>query len=279
MRNFGCTSAALLSALAVSTASAADLPARQARVDVPVAAYAPRWDGVYFGLSGGGAWGRSDGAVNVSSATLALFPPVLPTIDAGGTNRIKFGGALLGAQVGYNFAIGDRFVLGAESDLSWTNLSGAVSTGGIVPIFNGPFSFNQSVRADWLATLRGRAGFAPFNDFLVYATGGLAAARIRAASDFADSFNEYEFYRNSATRLGWTVGAGLEYAIGPNWSAKLEYLHSEFGTLSGLGSSLLVDGSTAWVQHRAGRPTMDSARFGVNYRFGDSQPAPIVARY
>jgi outer membrane immunogenic protein len=279
MRHFTYRSAAILAALTATAASAADLPSRNLRVEAPVMASSPRWDGAYIGLNAGGAWGASEGTLIISSALLAMFPPIIPTINTAGSNRINLGGALLGAQAGYNFAIGDKFVLGVESDIAWTNLSGSVSTSGMVPVFNGPFGFNQRVSADWLATVRGRAGFAAFDDVLIYATGGLAVTRIRTSSDFADSFAEYEFYKNSATRLGWTVGAGLEYAFGPHWSAKLEYLHTEFPGISGMGSSVLADGSSALVYHNTRNLKTDSVRLGLNYRFAAGATAPLVAKY
>ena len=61
--------------------------------------------------------------------------------------------------------------------------------------------------------------------------------------------------KDSGTHAGWTVGAGAEMALTPNWSVKAEYLYLSFaersftvtGTDNGLNNNLL--------------------RFGVNYRF------------
>jgi outer membrane immunogenic protein len=265
--------------LAAMPASAADLPAPKLFAAPSTSASPYNWQGSYVGLLIGGAWGQTQTATAVTSSTLALFPPIIPTIDAAGSNTLASSGAIVGGQIGYNFAVAERFILGAEADLAWTSLSGSKSTAGIVPIFNGPFAFDQRLRSDWLGTVRGRAGFAAFDHLLAYATGGLAVTGQHYASDFGDAFNEFQFYRHSSTRLGWTLGAGLEYEFGAKWSAKLEYLHTEFAGISGTGYSLLADGSTALVQNQTGRQTIDSVRFGINYHMSASAPAAVVAKY
>ncbi len=32
--------------------------------------------------------------------------------------------------------------------------------------------------------------------------------------------------------MGWTIGAGAEYALNPSWSLKAEYQHFDFGSMS-----------------------------------------------
>ena len=61
------------------------------------------------------------------------------------------------------------------------------------------------------------------------------------------------------TRMGWTAGAGLEYAFAPSWSAKLEYNFMDFGDKS--------------VSFAPGRSTdidqqIHAVKLGVNYKFG-----------
>ena len=65
-------------------------------------------------------------------------------------------------------------------------------------------------------------------------------------------------YSDSKTRVGWTVGAGIEKKFSPNWSAKLEYLYLDFGTqtfLSGTG----LDTDVHLRDH--------IVRLGLNYQF------------
>ncbi|HEY8008616.1 MAG TPA: outer membrane beta-barrel protein [Methylocella sp.] len=49
-------------------------------------------------------------------------------------------------------------------------------------------------------------------------------------------------------RLGGTLGAGVEYGLTPNWSAKVEYLYTAAAALE--------------------RSHINEVRVGVNYRFG-----------
>src|SRR6202000_1731518 len=122
-------------------------------------------------------------------------------------------GFLGGLQGGYNYQIG-QFVLGVEGDWSWSGMSGASSFG----------ANNFTTDVDWTATLTGRAGIA-FDRWLVYAKGGAAWARDR----FSTKFYTAPGVEVTDTRLGWTVGAGVEYAFAPQWTAKLEYNYMDFG--------------------------------------------------
>ena len=86
-----------------------------------------------------------------------------------------------------------------------------------------------SISAHWLYTLRGRFGYA-WNNWMLYGTGGLAVTRINLATSYTNMalparvVFESEAASKSETKVGWTVGAGAEYAISQKWTAKLEYL-------------------------------------------------------
>ena len=109
---------------------------------------------------------------------------------------------------------------------------------------------------------RVRLGAAPANSWLAYVTGGVALADVEAIAHQAngDSFSE------SHVRAGWTAGAGIEYAIDKNWSAKLEYLHvvlNDTPYLNNLNSA--ING----VNRGGGVPLSDEiVRAGINYRIG-----------
>lgn len=244
----------------------------------PVAIETPvGWGGFYMGAFAGYGWGATPATIELASATMALFPPIIPTIEQAGSNKIKWAGALIGLSGGYNFMLGENLLAGVEGDLTVPFMSGRARTGGIVPIFNGPFSFDQTTSMDWMSTLRARMGLVLTDRAMAYVTGGLALAQLRHSSDFADVFSEYEFFRLRANKVGWTLGGGLEYAFTPNWSAKIEYLHAAFGGASDMGYSILNDGSIAWVHHKLRDTSIDMVRVGVNYRFGGR--APVVAKF
>jgi outer membrane immunogenic protein len=151
-------------------------------------------------------------------------------------------GGLAGGTAGFNWQLG-RGVLGLESDLDWSSLHGTSTA--LCP--------GCTTNNDWLATVRGRAGLA-FDRFMPYVTGGLAVGDIRATAP--------GFPGNRDTNAGWTVGAGLEYALTNNWSAKAEYLHVDLGKLN-CGFSC---GATA---NNNVSVRSDQVRGGLNFRFGN----------
>jgi len=71
----------------------------------------------------------------------------------------------------------------------------------------------------------------------------------------------------SKFRAGWTVGGGIETAIAPNWTVKLEYLYVDFGKANYFD---VVPG----VPETIGL-NVNVVRAGINYRFGN----PVIARY
>jgi len=189
-RILGLLAATALATAAVSSVSAADLPARAAP---PVFAAVPvfTWTGFYVGGNLGWGWRDDD------NETVVLTGPGIPaglvgTLNFDNGNDGNFTG---GGQIGYNYQIGS-FVIGAEADIQWidTDDNDAVFVPG--PGFAGTFVPGQfENNADWWGTVRLRAGVA-FDRFLVYATGGLA-------------------YTEDNT--GWTAGGGVEWALPVNW--------------------------------------------------------------
>jgi len=110
-------------------------------------------------------------------------------------------------------------------------------------------------KSDALGTVRARGGYAIDNS-LIYATGGLAVAQIKA---YDAGFTNVAAQSGSAVRLGWTVGAGVEQKLDAHWSVKAEYLYTSFAratyfTLTGYAPEK-VDMNANIV------------RAGVNYKF------------
>ncbi|MVT54497.1 outer membrane beta-barrel protein [Bradyrhizobium yuanmingense] len=145
-------------------------------------------------------------------------------------NPTKPSGFVAGVQAGYNFQNGPG-VFGVEGDIQ---AAGADDT-------FAPWKFSNP----WFGTLRGRAGYA-FNNVLFYGTAGLAFGELRA-----QTFG----WSESHTTAGWTIGAGAEIGLAPNWSAKLEYLYIDLST-SQFAITGVSNGYSANV-----------VRAGVNYRF------------
>jgi outer membrane immunogenic protein len=215
-----------LIALGVATASAADIQRRQAMpAKAPVyMTPAYNWTGFYIGVNGGGGWGRSD------------WTSALGTADS------NLSGALVGGTVGYNYQI-NQLVLGVEGDIGWSNLRGTATNG----ICAGT---NCETRNSWLATARGRVGYA-FDRFMPYVTGGAAFGDIKMTPFGTASEKE--------TKTGWTVGGGLEAALAGPWTAKVEYLYVDLGKAS---CGIAVCGIPTDVD-----VTANIVRAGLNYRF------------
>jgi outer membrane immunogenic protein len=141
-------------------------------------------------------------------------------------------------------------------------------------------------RIDWMATFRGRAGFA-VDRALFYVTGGAAVAEfggstttlVNSGSIGLPPAGTYVATNGgSTTRWGWTVGGGIEWAFSQNWSVAGEYRHTEFGNRAvafnnipdGLGGVFATGASSQ-------RLTVDQATARLNYRF--NWGGPVVARY
>src|SRR5690348_6095765 len=187
----------LFSALSGSVALAADLPPRVAAPPRAPAVYLPpapifTWSGFYLGINGGWGFGKSDWTVSPFG------------FDTGNFN---VSGGLVGATAGANWQ-SDWFVFGIEGDFdgSWIDgkSSACTATTGV----------QCETKNKWLATIRGRIGYAA-DRVLFYATGGGA---------FGDVVVNTTANWQSADKTGWTAGAGIEAAFADHWTARVEYL-------------------------------------------------------
>lgn len=207
------------------------------------------WAGCYLGAEGGGAWGMSrHDAINAG----ALSGDAI-TYDFGMT------GSVFGGTLGCNYQTG-IFVLGIEDDMSWTDKSGSAFD---VPPFD-PFVLS-STNENWIDTLRTRAGIAR-DQWLGYVTGGAAFAGTNVSV-----CNTLGCVNGSGTRVGWTIGAGVEYAVIDNWTLKVEYLYADFGTARYIGSATALPGGVTVVPRDVSL-TDSIARVGVNYKFSFALP-------
>ncbi len=142
-----------------------------------------------------------------------------------------------GLHAGYNYMMTPNVLLGAEADFQFSDLDDTATLGGTT----------VETSSDWNSTIRGRLGFA-FDRFLVYGTGGLAIADLNFKANGAT---------DSKTALGWAAGAGVEGAVTNNVTARLEYIHQDFGsesfTVNGTGYKSDLDDNLV--------------RFGMSYKF------------
>jgi outer membrane immunogenic protein len=209
----------------VAAASAADLPRGPYKAP---AAYAPvyNWTGLYVGAHAGYGWS--------------------------GSSDINMRGGFIGGQIGYNWqAMGSPWVLGIEFDSAWADMgrTGNATSGATV------VSINPTT--NYTGTLRARAGYA-WDRTMLYATGGLAWMN-NSISVNATSGAFTAGMSDSKMHVGGAIGAGLEYALAPNWSAKAEYLYTTYaketylGNIGAGGFGLSADSHTL--------------KAGINYHF------------
>ncbi len=249
----------------VTPALAADL-AVKAPVSAPVAP-SYNWDGCYLGGNIGYSWGRARGDLNAPG--LANFGSWLPTSFP---ISVDPDGVIGGGQVGCNWQYNSAWVLGLETDFQG---SGEKRTEN----FSTPFLFgegvSQSVEAkiEWFGTVRGRAGYLITPALMLYGTGGLAYGKTSVSDNVSGSLNfgggapgpvpVSTSISSSKTRVGWTLGAGVEGALFAlnNWTWKVEYLYVDLGSQSSSGVDPIF-GSYSWNT----RFTDNILRFGLNYR-------------
>ncbi|MGU3575980.1 TonB-dependent receptor domain-containing protein [Brucellaceae bacterium C25G] len=195
------------------------------------------WSGLYAGFHAGGAFGKTWG----NTSTLDGSDSTIANRESADLN---LGGALIGFQAGYQWHLDNNLVLGLEGDWSKAyNMTGSRKVLALDPVLakNGHVDANTSYDIDWTASLRPKVGYAFNNRFLAYATGGLALARETQWRDqyisnlreedrpYGDATTVAAVEKSTATRLGFTVGGGLEYALSEHWSLKADYAYSRFG--------------------------------------------------
>jgi outer membrane immunogenic protein len=222
---------ATLALLAVPfAAKAADVPIKAPFYKSAPAMSYYNWTGLYAGFNAGYGFGTS---------TWSVLP---------GT-EIKPKGGLFGGTLGYNWQSG-AIVYGLEGDLDWSGVKGNVTCAVV---------FTCETSSSWLATFRGRVGFA-FDRWLPYVTAGGAYGNVKATSSILGlSASE------SSSQFGWTFGGGFEYAFLGNWTAKLEYLHVDLGSFNPLPAPAVNNISFK----------ENIVRVGLNYKFS----GPISSRF
>jgi outer membrane immunogenic protein len=237
------------------------------------------WTGAYIGLNAGGAFGDSEVATTTLSPPVSYFATTsVPAIAAAGAQTIKPNGFTGGGQIGYNWQASSATVLGLEADFQYFGLKGSASASATYPCCAPTgFTISESVKTDWLATFRARLGFLVTPATLFYVTGGGAVTNLQGSFAFTDTFSSAtESGAFNTTKLGWTAGGGVEWAMSGGWSAKAEYLFVSFPTVTTTSNNLNI-GAPVPAQTFTHSADLDAhiVRLGLNYKFG----GPVMAKY
>jgi outer membrane immunogenic protein len=273
------------------------VPVYNAPIPVPVCI----WCGFYLGLNAGGTWSDNN-SVAVNSVLTQDFPPGPASYGAasaaGAAGSVPVGGALgfiVGGQIGYNWQVSSAWLVGLETDIS--DIQGVSGQGsGTLTNSVGPLTFfdSQEVvttsiastsKLDYLGTVRGRLGYLT-PTFLLYGTAGLAYGGVKASTAITQSNNDCVFSPAgclqsstsaagafSQMRAGWTAGAGLEWMFVQKWSAKVEYLHYDLGSVTFSNGALRTSGAAVAIglavvgSTSSAKFSGDIVRAGVNYHW------------
>ena len=245
------------------------------------------WTGFYVGGHVGYGWGDNNGT----------FSYVTPDGFAGSQSLANDAqGVLFGAHGGYNYQIND-WVVGLEASVDGANLGKQELLG-----WNDPTNFSfcpivfpcnggsliSNIQTGVQGAVRGRLGYA-WDRFLVYGAAGGAVATFNIQSNLT---GQYGFFfapptlysaaaaDRSVTKLGWTIGGGVEYAINNNWSVRGEYRYTDFGSITETPTSVSDPGA---FYLGARHLTQNQILVGFSYRFADPEPevapsAPVGVR-
>jgi outer membrane immunogenic protein len=235
-----------------------------------IAPPAYNWSGFYAGGNFGYGVGRDPATENIfglfgnSNEAFTLVPH----------------GVAGGIQAGYNFMPLNWLALGIEGDYQ---LADQRDTACFSWCIGGtPTTYSQSLR--WFATARGRAGVAA-GPALFYLTGGGAWTTVETTASQINSITTIAgttFFTGSGSfsdqKSGWTAGAGVEGALGGNWTAKVEYLYLDFGSISHVYPAAIATNLADPNIHISTRVRDNVFRAGLNYHFSVGPPL-VTASY
>jgi len=188
-----------------------------------------------------------------------------------------------GAHVGYNYQI-NQFVLGLEGDVDGSSLSKTANFAPFSSYYQDFILTTVHSNLGVQGSIRGRLGYA-FDRVLVYATGGVAfggfntsVSTAYANALFYPAFSGRDSFSN--TRVGWTVGGGLEYAITNNWSIRAEYRYTDFGPSNNVLVNSFPGFNGDFLGARVHTNLIENrVQVGFSYKFDTAAPAPVVAKY
>jgi outer membrane immunogenic protein len=201
--------------------------------DVAAPAPAFDWSGPYVGIQGGFATGPAN----------QYIPNYAQPNPIGGVSGGLFGG-FAGVRKQMN-----NFVFGAEIGANWRSVDGNNLSG------NAGGTEHLDTKQNWDVSLVAKVGVPVNNNILLYALGGadLTAFNMQYSGPFTRT--------PDLSDLGWTAGAGIEAAISPNITGRLEYRYTGYGQVSCPLPSTSCGGPTSVT------PQEHTVALGLSYKF------------
>ncbi len=248
---------------------------------VPVAPPCPTWTGFYVGAFGGYDFAATDLRPRLGgdwNGPIASDIADRNYIESVSPRDLNANGALLGGLIGYNYQW-NKWVFGVEGTGAYTWLRKSNNTGIFtVPSTGDAYSESNSFKTHYIATFGPRIGYT-FCHFMPYVTAGLAVADV----DFKESINQFQtggqapaavnfgspFFQNTGsthdTRVGYMVGAGLEYALCNHWRVRAAYQFDDLGSTS--FHTVGTGGSPGYTTDPRLELREHSATFAIIYAF------------
>ncbi len=235
--------------LAVTALSLLSASAFAADLGVPLKAPpepAPfAWTGCYAGANVGGGLGQKD---------LTDSAGFLGGLGGPSSASLDINGYMLGGQLGCDYQFASGWVLGIEGYAAGGNISGSA----LAPVTGDNATFSDTTNL--LTSGTARIGYA-YGRWLPYVKAGVAwASDNYTVADVLGAYNATA----SEDHFGWTVGAGIEWALSTDWSIKLEYDYYGFGTQS-VTFTDAVSGTAGPLNINQ---TVQIVKLGLNFRVG-----------
>ncbi|KAB7785501.1 carbohydrate porin [Methylorubrum populi] len=212
------------------------------------------WSGLYAGVQGSA--GASFGNYDIGPTTIGTRRVrTISTGDATGSRDLGGDATTVaaGAFAGWNWQDG-AIVYGLEADLAGTNLKrGARSDapGFGYEAVDPPFALVRE-KTDLFGAARARLGYA-FGNNLIYATFGLTGANGRVLATYPDlSGGPTATAARNVSYLGYTLGAGVQFAVDPHLSLGIDYRYSDLGESARFGLGTLPGADGGPVTTRTG---------------------------
>ncbi|AMM85153.1 outer membrane beta-barrel protein [Martelella sp. AD-3] len=194
---------AFLPALLATTTATAALAADPMATPIPASPATYDWSGAYLGAEGGYGWLAGE----------------VPNDLFTGTRTESADGGAAAVFAGYSHQLNNNVVVGINGEFGYNWNDNSYTVVSPYPFLNG-----QSVTfgTEWRASVEGSVGYA-FDRLLVFASGGWTATRLEGS--FSLTGRSYDEVMN-----GWTLGAGIDYAISENVFARLKASYSDYGS-------------------------------------------------
>ncbi len=271
------------------SAVTAALPVKAPIYKAPPVAVAS-WSGPYVGLGIGIRSTKTDATVTAFTSAgfdllalnCAILAPFGGCVTGEPLNDTAF---RLSPYVGFIWQVAPWWVVGLEGDWGFANKTTTLN-GMAYPVTgfidtNAADSF--SVKTTWDASARGRVGYLVNPSVLIYATGGAAWLHVESTSNCNPIFGNCDpisfrpaVIAHATTKLGWTIGGGIEAMMWGNWIVRGEYRYADFGTISNTDTRINGFSETQVVSYDL-RVKTHTATFGLAYKFDWS--TPVVVKY